>query len=117
MTDGQQLSCHTIIHSATAAAGAVAGGLAQIPAADIPALIGIEVAMITSLAAVFGVSLTRGAIEGMAKAKMAESAGRVLAGVLIGWIPGFGNAVKAGVAVTMVESIGWQTVKEFEKAA
>ena len=58
---------------------------------------------------------TKSVAEGIAKAKMAEVAGKTLASIIVGWIPGIGNVIKAGVAVTMVESIGWQTAKEFDQ--
>ena len=40
--------------------------------------------------------------------------GRVVSQVLVGWIPGVGNAINAGTAASVVEGIGWSVAKTFE---
>ncbi len=35
--------------------------------------------------------------------------------VLVGWIPGIGNAVNASTAAALTEGIGWAMANEFSK--
>lgn len=121
MTKNQKAKCHAAIHAASAAAAGVGAGLAQLPGADCAALIPIQVTMILGLGAVFNIPLT----ESMAKTVLSETVAttggkifaKVLANVLVGWIPGVGNAVNAAVAAGITESLGWLIAKDFEKEA
>ena len=58
MTDSQNAMCHAIIHTASTSAAAVGGGLAQLPGADNPPLVAIQVTMIVGLGKVFGMRLS-----------------------------------------------------------
>ncbi|MFT3893416.1 MAG: hypothetical protein QM730_17445 [Anaerolineales bacterium] len=64
MTSDQETKCHAIIHTATAAGAAAAAGMAQLPGADVPLLIGIEITMTVSLGGVFGINLDEIGSEG-----------------------------------------------------
>jgi len=109
------LECHAIIHAASAGTAAVGAGLAQIPLSDSAVITPIQVSMITALGRVFDIELT----DSMARAGLAAATagvvGRAASQVLIGWIPGVGNAVNAATAASITESIGWFMVKDFAR--
>lgn len=117
MTFEQQAKCHAIIHSASASAGAVGGGLAQVPCSDNLIITPIQLAMTISLGQVFGTDLT----ESSAKAAMASASanlvGRAMTQVLVGWIPGVGNLINAGTAAALTEAMGWMLAEGFAKQA
>ena len=72
MTSSQRSKCHAIIHSASASAGAVGAGLAQIPCSDNMIITPIQLTMTIALGRVFGIELT----ESAAKASLASSTSR-----------------------------------------
>ncbi|MDE6034791.1 MAG: hypothetical protein K2G36_02655 [Ruminococcus sp.] len=115
MDSKQKAKCNAIIHAASGSAAAVGGGLANIPCSDAPILLTIQTTMIISLGAVFGVSLT----ESMAKSVLAKflgcTVGKSVANILVGWLPGIGNAVNASTAAGITEIIGWAAAKMFDK--
>ena len=96
-----------IIHSASAAAAAAGAGLAQIPTSDNVIITPIQTTMIVSIANVYGQSLSRKAALSILAAATAGVAGRTISQVLIGWIPGYGNAINATTAFSITEAIGW----------
>ena len=55
----------------------------------------------------------------MAKGFLAKFLGQMLgkgvANVLVGWIPGIGNAINASVAAGLTETIGWAAAKMFDE--
>ena len=106
--------CHAIIHGAAVAAGGIGAGLAQVPLADTIPITGLQIGMIVSIAKVFGVELTEGAAKGWLGGAAGSIAGRQVVGLLVGWVPGIGNAIKGGTASLLTEAIGWAAVKHFE---
>lgn len=113
LTTGQLEKCHAIIHSASVLAGAVGTGLAQIPLSDNAVITPIQVAMITSLGAVFELRITESAAKGIIGSVAAAMVGRSLSQLLVGWIPGIGNAINTATAAGITEAIGWVAVKHF----
>lgn len=107
MTAKENNECHVIIHSAAALASGVAAGMALLPCSDNAALVGIEVTMITALAKEFGFTIDAGVAKSMALTTGATIVGRGISQVLVGWIPGIGNAINAATAAGVVEVIGW----------
>ena len=87
--------------------------MAQIPLADNAVIAPIQIGMIIKLGNVFGHTIT----ETMAKAIISSAAasfiGRGVSQVLLGWIPGVGNAINTATAAGITEAIGWIAVKEF----
>ncbi|MEG0237793.1 MAG: hypothetical protein RR523_10415 [Cetobacterium sp.] len=114
MDENKEIRCHAIIHTASAATGGVGAGLAQLPLADAIPIMTVQVGMIMSLASVYEVELTEGAAKGLIAGFAGTTIGRNVAGVLVGWVPGFGNAIKASTAVALTEAIGWAAVSHFE---
>ncbi|MGL6114395.1 MAG: YcjF family protein [Cetobacterium sp.] len=114
MDENKEVKCHGIIHTASAATGGVGAGLAQLPLADAIPIMALQVGMVMSLASVYEVELTEGAAKGLVAGFAGTTAGRNVAGVLVGWVPGIGNAIKASTAVALTEMIGWAAVKHFE---
>jgi uncharacterized protein (DUF697 family) len=41
--------------------------------------------------------------------------GRTASQALVGWIPGFGNAINMTTAAGLTEAIGWIIAKEFDE--
>ncbi|OZB62247.1 MAG: hypothetical protein B7X31_10015 [Thiomonas sp. 13-66-29] len=104
---------HAIIHSASVAAGGVGAGLAQIPGSDAPVLTTIQSGMILAIAHHYGHSLTKAAAVDMVMTFAATMAGRGLSQVLIGWLPGIGNAINAATASALTEAVGWSADSYF----
>lgn len=105
---------HGIIHSASVAAGSVGAGLAQIPGSDQPVLISIQMTMIGELARQHNVSISEATAANLLLTFAAAKGGRGLSQWLIGWIPGWGNAINATTAASITEAIGWSAVAFFE---
>ena len=113
MNDEEKTKCHGIIHTAAVAAGAIGVGLAQIPGSDTVPITTIQVGMIVSLGAVFGKTITKTAGASILSGAVASIGGRAVSQFLLGWIPGLGNAINAGTAFAITESIGWYVANNF----
>lgn len=115
MSSKQYAECHAIIHAASAAAAGVGTGLAQIPLSDTAVITPIQIGMIMALGKVFDLEIT----ESMAKAGIASATaaglGRAASQVLIGWVPGIGNAINASTAAAFTEGLGWAMVSDFSR--
>ncbi len=98
---------HVIIHGAATAAAGVGAGLAQLPGADTPVLITLQSGMVAGIAQQYGVSLTKTAAADLVLTFAASMAGRGISQLLLGWIPGAGNAINASTAAAITEAIGW----------
>ena len=114
MFEDRRDKCHAIIHGAAVTTGGIGAGLAQIPLADSIPITAAQVAMIVAIAKVYDIDLAEGAAKGLLGGFSASVVGRNVAGVLIGWIPGIGNALKASTAAALTEAIGWAAVHHFE---
>lgn len=114
MTTKERIRCNVIIHGAGLATAGVGAGLAQIPTSDNAVITPIQLAMTISLGRVFDIQLTESAATATIASVAATTIGRAASQVFIGWIPGLGNAINAGTAATLTETIGWLLVKEFE---
>lgn len=109
MTEEQKNRCRLIIHSAAAAAGA--GNVAPIPGLGVAADVVAMTMMATSLAAVFGASISEEVAKGMAvsalKHTMLRQPIKVLAKELSKLIPFAGQLVAPAVSAGMIEAAGW----------
>lgn len=108
---------HGIIHTASASAGMVGGGLAQLPGSDAPVSVSIQTTMIMAIAREYGTALSDAAAADMLLTFAATHGGRALSQWLVGWIPGYGNAVNAATAIALTEAIGWAADSYFEREA
>lgn len=106
---------HGIIHTASAAAGSVGGGLAQIPGADMPVIMGLQTTMIVAIANEHEVSITKTTAADLLLTFAAGYGGRAVSQFFIGWIPGLGNAINATTAIAITETIGWAADAYFAK--
>lgn len=117
ITYEQRRKCNRIIHTASASAAGVGAGFAQFPGSDNAVITPIQLTMTLALGRVFGIELT----ESSAKATLASMAGatigRTISQVLVGWIPGLGNAINACTAASVTEGIGWLLAEEFAERA
>ncbi len=109
--EGTVVKAKIIIHGAAAAAAAAAavvgGGLAQIPASGSIVITPIQISMIIALGSLHGKTLDKSAALGVLAAAYGPYVGRTVSQLLIGWIPGVGNAINAATAFVITESIGW----------
>lgn len=105
---------HTIIHTATVAAGAT--GASPIPFSDSALLIPIQTTMIVGLYKTNGLNISQGVVTGALKATIISGFGKALAGNLLKFIPGVGTiaggAINAGVAVAFTEFLGFAIASE-----
>ena len=92
--------------TATAAAAAIGGGLAQLPGSDAGPLVALESALVMALARVHRVDITAAAATDLVLTFAATFVGRGITEVVIGWIPGLGNAVNALTAAGLVVAVG-----------
>jgi len=113
----QKIKCNAIIHSASVSAGAAGTGLAQIPLADSAIITPIQIGMIVALGKIFDQEISKSAAKAILAGMAAAFAGRGISQVLVGWIPGVGNAVNAATAATITEAVGWMAVDNFSKDA
>lgn len=113
----QKIKCNAIIHGASVSAGAAGTGLAQIPLADSAIITPIQIGMIVALGKVFDQEISKSAAKAILTGMAAAFAGRGISQVLVGWIPGVGNAVNAATAATITEAVGWMAVDNFSKDA
>ena len=114
MNDSQQNKCHAIIHSTAGVCAAIGAGMAQLPGTDSSLIIPIQVRMIISLGAVFDIGLEESTAKATLATATATMVGRGLSQALLGWIPGYGNALNASTAFAVTESIGWAIANDFE---
>ncbi|HNY41121.1 MAG TPA: hypothetical protein PKJ41_12025 [Bryobacteraceae bacterium] len=110
---------HGIVHTAATAAAAVGAGLAQIPGADAPVLAGIQTTMIIAVAHEHGAAITKVAAADLLLTFTATHVGRGISQWLVGWVPGWGNAINASTAAALTEAVGWAADAYFgeERAA
>lgn len=107
---------HGIIHTASASAAMVGAGLAQIPGSDAPVLVGIQTTMILALARQYDVAMDDATAADLVLTFAATAGGRALSQFLVGWIPGWGNAINASTAATLTEAVGWAAESYFSRA-
>lgn len=110
-------SSTAVIHLAATAAAGVGAGLAQAPGADAPLLVGIQHAMIISIAHEFGISVGATAAAELLLTFSATMAGRSLTQWAVGWLPGWGNAINATTAAALTEAVGWAAHRHFSGIA
>lgn len=87
--------------------------MAQLLGSDSAVIIPIQVGMIISLGAVFGIELNESCAKATLATATATMVGRGLSQVLLGWIPGWGNALNATTAFAVTETIGWAVANDF----
>ena len=108
-----ETKCHGIIHGASLAAGAAGAAGAQLPMADNAVITPIQIGMIIALAKVFDRNLTKEAAYAVLKGAGAAFIGRGISQVLVGWVPGFGNALNTATAASLTETVGWMSAAQF----
>jgi uncharacterized protein (DUF697 family) len=101
------IKARVVIHGAAVAAAAAGGGLAQIPGSGSLVITPIQISMIIALGSLHGKTLSKSSALGVLAAAYGPYVGRTVSQLLIGWIPGVGNAINAATAFVVTESIGW----------
>lgn len=108
-----EVKCNRIIHGASVAAGTAGAAGAQLPVADNAVITPIQIGMIIALAKVFDRNLTKEAAFGVLKGAGAAFIGRGVSQVLVGWVPGLGNAINTATAAGLTEAVGWMSAGQF----
>ena len=98
---------HIAIHGASVASAGVGAGLAQVPGSDAPVLASIQAGMVICIAQHYGISLTQTSAASFVLTFAASMAGTGTSQLLLGWIPGYGNALNATTAFAITEAIGF----------
>ena len=89
-------------------------GLAQIPGSDSAVIVPLQTAMIVGIGSEHSVKITKGAAADLLLTFSATMAGRTLSQFLVGWVPGYGNALNAATAFSLTEAIGCAADAYFE---
>lgn len=100
-----------IITTATTMAGTA--GATPIPLSDAAVITPIQITMIASLAALYGIDWKKLSVT--AAPLVARTVGMSAASSLLKLIPGLGSVINAGVAVLLTGAMGWFVQKQFEK--
>lgn len=114
MNESQNKKCHYLIHTASASTAAIGADLAQIPGSDNVPISGIQITMIIGITKVFDKSISKSTAESILASQLATFGGRAISQWLVGWIPGYGNAINASTAAALTESIGWAAADYFD---
>ena len=109
----QDKRCAAIIHASSAAAGAAAAA-SVVPGSDFVVIAPIQMGMIVALADEFGIPYTESAVRSTLYAALGKIVGKSGATLLLRWIPFYGNVVRAGVAASVTEALGWTVVKKLK---
>ena len=117
ITTKQNDECHSIIHWTAGEVAAIAASMAQLPGADNLLIAPLQTKMIIDIGAVFGVEVNDSMALAIFGSATAAVGSRAVSQWLIGWIPGWGNAVNASTAAATTEAIGWWAVDYFDKIA
>lgn len=104
----------TAIHSASALAGAV-GLFSPIPGADAVLIAPLQALLVLKLTSVYGVRPRSSALKAAGYAALGQVVGKGSARVLTSLLPGVGSVVRAGVAASVTEAIGWAVVENLEE--
>lgn len=115
MPEEYKASCHKIIHASATSAAVPAAGLAQVPCSDTFFITPIQIAMIIALGNVFNMRIGESVAKSILTSVAASLTGRSMSQFLIGWFPGWGNALNATTAIAVTETIGWMAADHFYK--
>jgi uncharacterized protein (DUF697 family) len=119
MTPDQEGKCHAIIHTAAVAAGA--GNVVPIPGLGVAADVVAMTAMATSLATVFGSSITQEVAKGLAvtalKDTVLKQPIKVIAKELSKLLWFLGPLVAPAISVGIIEAAGWTLANEMDRNA
>ena len=113
INENNRIKCHTIIHSASVAAGVAGAGLCWIPMSDSIPISAAQITMAISLGKVFGIKLSKSAAKAAVAAAAATAAGRAASQLATFWIPFANLAINASTAVGLTEFVGWTLAEEF----
>lgn len=111
--DNREARCAMIIHGAAATASGAAA-ISLIPGSDAMAIMPIQIAMIAALAYEFGVDVPTSAIRSTMYAGLGRIVGQGGAGLLLRWTPIAGQVVRAGIAASVTEGLGWTAYRRLE---
>lgn len=115
ISEDQMKKCNVIIHGASAAAGGAGTGMAQIPLSDNAVITPIQIGMIIALGQVFDQKISKSTATAILSGMTASFVGRGISQILVGWIPGVGNAINTATAAGVTEAVGWIVVDKFSK--
>ena len=104
------------IHSAALLAGTV-GLLSPIPGSDAVLIAPIQAVLVLKLGSVYGVRPSAAALKSAGYAALGQVMGKSSARILTALLPGVGSVVRAGVAASVTEAIGWAVLDNLEEGS
>ena len=113
--DERKRQASRAIHTAGVAAGVV-GFLTPLPGADAALIAPIQAGLVLRLSSVYGVRLSAAALKSAGYAALGGVLGKGSARLLTSLLPGFGSVVRAGVAASVTEAIGWAVLDNLEES-
>ena len=102
---------------ATAWQNALIGGVVIIPGADMPLMTGNQAKMVLQIAAAYGQKLDTDRAKELLAVVGGGFAFRAVARELLDFVPGFGWALKAGIAYAGTQAMGKAAIAYFEQGA
>lgn len=102
------------IHTASVLAGAV-GFMTPIPGSDSLLIAPIQAGLVIRLGMVYGVRPAKAALKSAGYAALGGVVGKGSARLVASFIPGFGSVVRAGVAASVTEAVGWAVLDNLEQ--
>lgn len=114
LVPGRKNKAKAIIHGTATEASVVGLATAQIPG-DRIVIGGVQILMMIEIAALFGVSLSKSAAQGLFGSYIASMVGVEMANQGLKYIPGLGNLINGTVAFSITEIIGWATYDYYER--
>ena len=106
--------CETIVHASSTAAAAAAS-VTIVPGSDSVAIMPIQVAMVAAMAKEYGMDLSASLVKSVVYASLGSIAGKAGAGLLTRLVPVAGNLVRASVAFSVTEGLGYLVLERLEK--
>ena len=100
-----------LVYRCSAAAGAVDAGASMAPGVGHLGISMIQAAMIVSIANLYGNNMNLAVATGIITQISGTYIAPLVAKEAVGWIPGFGTAVKAGIAMSVTSAVGAGTVR------
>lgn len=105
---------HSTIHLAAVSAAGVGAGMAQVPGSDYIPLTALQTSMVSAIALIHNRRLDEAAATSLLGTFSATIVGRKISQFMVGWIPGWGNAINATTAASLTEAIGWAAHSYFQ---
>ena len=97
---------HAVVHGASSLSAVIAA-TTLVPGSDAVLIMPIQVAMVVCLAKIHGREVSSSLLRSAATASVGQILGKGLSRTLLRYAPGPGNLIRASVAGSVTEALGW----------